>query len=430
MRYDDHIESDAAAPSSTCDDPFIVECVLKESPVELTQLVRARADMPHAAEVSPGVLYVRKRIARASGLGTAYRTVCQAQQEGANLPHLPRVVTYREEQDALIVLLSYALGGTLRELAEGTPLALRPHLAAAVFPELCAAASELHESCGQPLVHRDLTPSNVIVDPADLKSVTLIDLGIARAHRDGAQADTTHFGTKPYAPPEQYGFGQTDVRTDVYALGMTLFFCLTGRDPESQDREAGFAAPGVSGQMREVIVRATALDPAERYGSARELSAAFGRALSGAVGQGKPSGCGMSPAAVGDAPRRGRRRPPSKLGVLFARVPRWAGRVWNVALLLAYVLLLTGIVHAIVEPTPDNARWPFWFLVYCYAVFLNVGFLVLLYLLADRRDVRSLVRPLRDVTVGREMLVGLAILLVDFAVAVTLATVLHSFGLM
>ncbi len=85
-----------------------------------------------------------------------------------------------------------------------------------------------------PVIHRDLKPSNIIVSGANytpdtgmtFSSLVIIDLGIARVWREGADADTVKFGTRPYAPPEQYGFGQTSVRSDVYALGALLFFCL------------------------------------------------------------------------------------------------------------------------------------------------------------------------------------------------------------
>lgn len=89
-----------------------------------------------------------------------------------------------------------------------------------------------------PVIHRDLKPSNIIVSgvryAADagmtFSSLVIIDLGIARVWRDGADADTVKFGTRSYAPPEQFGFGQTSVRSDIYALGALLFFCLTGTD--------------------------------------------------------------------------------------------------------------------------------------------------------------------------------------------------------
>ncbi|MZJ26328.1 hypothetical protein GT516_00170 [Collinsella sp. BIOML-A4] len=90
------------------------------------------------------------------------------------------------------------------------------------------------------VIHCDLKPSNIIVSgvryAADagmtFSSLVIIDLGIAHVWRDGADADTVKFGTRPYAPPEQYGFGQTSVRSDIDALGALLFFCLTRTDPK------------------------------------------------------------------------------------------------------------------------------------------------------------------------------------------------------
>ena len=78
--------------------------------------------------------------------------------------------------------------------------------------------------------------------PRALCCPVLIDFGIARVWREGEEADTTHFGTRSYAPPEQYGFGQTDVRSDVYALGMlNVSSRLTGREATPADRECDFA---------------------------------------------------------------------------------------------------------------------------------------------------------------------------------------------
>lgn len=75
--------------------------------------------------------------------------------------------------------------------------------------------------------------------------LTIIDFGIARAFREGAAGDTAHFGTRCYAPPEQFGYGQTDERSDVYALGMLLYYLLAERDPSPSVAAAGFAGPEV-----------------------------------------------------------------------------------------------------------------------------------------------------------------------------------------
>lgn len=103
-------------------------------------------------------------------------------------------------------------------------------------------------------------------------SLVIIDLGIARVWREGADSDTVKFGTRPYAPPEQYGFGQTSVRSDVYALGALLFFCLTGTDPKpGRDMREQCEACDVPALLADVICMAMALDPAKRFASAKAL---------------------------------------------------------------------------------------------------------------------------------------------------------------
>lgn len=83
-----------------------------------------------------------------------------------------------------------------------------------------------------------------------MPGLTIIDFGIARAFREGAAGDTAHFGTRCYAPPEQFGYGQTDERSDVYALGMLLYYLLAERDPSPSVAAAGFAGPEVPFALR------------------------------------------------------------------------------------------------------------------------------------------------------------------------------------
>lgn len=133
------------------------------------------------------------------------------------------------------------------------------------------------------MIHRDLKPSNIIVTGANctldegltFSSLVIIDLGIARVWRDGADADTVKFGTRPYAPPEQYGFGQTSVRSDVYALGALLFFCLTGVDPKpGLDMREQCEARGIPTPLADAVCMSMALDPAKRFASAEALGRA------------------------------------------------------------------------------------------------------------------------------------------------------------
>lgn len=276
MTYDetDEIHDElAGALSAAPADAYRIERVLKRAQGELTQLVYLRTAA--GGELGP---FVRKVIDRDSGLGGVYVELAAREHEGLRVRQLPRIIECKAENGSLVVVMEHVPGHTLREVVEAARPQQREELAARLMPAVCDAASELHTVLDQPIVHRDLTPGNVMCPDGDPTTPVLIDLGIARTWRDGAESDTTHLGTRAYAPPEQYGFGQTDVRSDVYALGLLAFFCLTGRDPAPADRGRDFADPAVPDAWRAVIARAAALDPAARYQTAGELAAAL-RAL-------------------------------------------------------------------------------------------------------------------------------------------------------
>lgn len=135
--------------------------------------------------------------------------------------------------------------------------------------KLCALLEILH-SQEPPVIHRDIKPENIILLPDG--KIGLIDFGIARQYKDGQDTDTRHMGTRSTAAPEQYGYAQTDRRTDLYALGMTLIWALTG----CYDREALQEAE-ISPHLRKTLEKAVAFAPEARFQDA----AAFSVALSG-----------------------------------------------------------------------------------------------------------------------------------------------------
>lgn len=247
------------------DECYRVVRVLKEAPHETTEVVRFAG--ANDADLGP---FVRKRIKCEACMGGAYRSLMEAQRAGARFLHLPRIEDCYERDDELVVIMEFVRGETLHEAVYRRDPS--PDLAREVFPLLCDAVAELHEGFDPPIIHRDLKPGNVILSEGNL---TLIDFGIARAYREGAESDTVSFGTRAYAPPEQFGFGQTDVRSDVYALGMLLYYLLTEEVPAPRLAGGPFAAPGIPAPLRSVLSRATAFDPAARYPSARALRTAF-----------------------------------------------------------------------------------------------------------------------------------------------------------
>lgn len=137
--------------------------------------------------------------------------------------------------------------------------------------KLCAVLERLHD-LEEPVIHRDIKPENIILTPE--REPGLIDFGIARTYKEGQGSDTMFMGTRNTAPPEQYGYAQTDRRADIYSLGVTLRWMLTGSyRPEAMER--GNYPEGLKRCLR----KATAFDPQNRYGSAGEL----GRALSASL---------------------------------------------------------------------------------------------------------------------------------------------------
>ena len=247
------------------DECYRVDAVLKEGGLERTERVFFVG--ANGAEQGP---YVRKVFDAESGLGAAYGRVLEAQRQGKRFLHLPRIVDCYSlgEQDA--VVMEFVVGRTLAdEVYEAGPSL---DVAKRLFPGICDAIAELHTRFDPPLIHRDIKPSNFMVEG---DTVLVIDLGIARTYDKDAVCDTSHFGTRAYAPPEQFGYGQTDVRSDVYALGMLLFYLLCEETPVPSTVQNRLCAHGVPESVRDVVAQATAFDPVDRFGSVGAMRAAF-----------------------------------------------------------------------------------------------------------------------------------------------------------
>ena len=138
--------------------------------------------------------------------------------------------------------------------------------------ELAVALDLLHRAPGGPIIFRDLKPSNVMV--ADDGTVKLVDFGIARIHKPGKAADTHPLGTPGFAAPEQWGSAQTTPRSDLYALGATLYYALTGTDaglPGQPHPLLRQRAPGCSEKMEAIIESCLQQDPEQRPPSAAEV---------------------------------------------------------------------------------------------------------------------------------------------------------------
>lgn len=243
------------------DDAYHVERVLAEGPSGKTELVTLDGEGP----------LVRKRIPTELANAAAWAAAMEADE-----PLLPRIESLYSMPDELVVVYDYVPGETLEALVkERGPMDAAA--AAGVMMDLCKAVSALHE---RGVVHRDITPANVVVSS---DGAHLVDLGIARQHRTDRRHDTTTLGTWGFAAPEQYGFAQTDARSDVYSLGRLLGYLLTSEKPGGDEYDRAISDPGiVDVRMSEVVARATAFEPSARYQSAAELAEAL-RAIANEV---------------------------------------------------------------------------------------------------------------------------------------------------
>ncbi|HET9223831.1 MAG TPA: protein kinase [Roseiflexaceae bacterium] len=193
-------------------------------------------------------------------------------------PGLTRVWDYFREDGRACLVMEYVPGLTLRDLLRRRSGSVPESFVVACGQQLCDVLAYLHAR-QPPVIFRDIKPANVMVaaqdepelsgllqSPPDLLTFKLIDFGIARLFKPEQPGDTLIIGTPGYAPPEQYGQGQTDARSDVYALGATLHHLLSGQAPVGMPLPPlDEIAPGVTPGLADAVARATALDPSRRY---------------------------------------------------------------------------------------------------------------------------------------------------------------------
>ena len=128
----------------------------------------------------------------------------------------------------------------------------------------------------QPIIFRDLKPANVMITPEGVAK--LIDFGIARVFQAGKANDTRALGTPGYAAPEQYGSGQSDARTDIYALGVMMHQAFSGIDPSVDPfrfEPLTELLPDFPQSIEDIVTRATALKREERFSCVAEMQEAL-----------------------------------------------------------------------------------------------------------------------------------------------------------
>jgi outer membrane protein assembly factor BamB/tRNA A-37 threonylcarbamoyl transferase component Bud32 len=196
----------------------------------------------------------------------------------ATLDHrsIPRIYDYFTHNERSYLILEFILGKDLEALINDTEGFVSQERIIAWAIELCEVIRFLHTHRPEPIIFRDMKPSNVMITPQD--HVVLVDFGIAKTFQVGQKG--TMIGTEGYSPPEQYR-GEATPLADIYALGATMHHALTRRDPRLEppfsfsERPIHNFNPNVSPKIEEIVYRALQYNPEDRYSSAEEMKAAL-----------------------------------------------------------------------------------------------------------------------------------------------------------
>jgi hypothetical protein len=219
-----------------------------------------------------------------------FRREC-ALLQSLNHPSIPKIIEAFVDESTLYLIMEHAAGESLEGMMKkrGEPLEWERVLT--IAEELAGILAYLHSSNPHPLIFRDLKPSNIII--TEKGKLRLIDFGIARHYVPDRVRDTYVYGTPGFSPPEQYGIGQTDERSDIYALGATLYYLLTLEDPQ----QFYFTFPPVRTynatvpvRFQKILARCLRRSSDERFKSAKDLGQELGRARKSLIMEGAAEG--------------------------------------------------------------------------------------------------------------------------------------------
>lgn len=188
-------------------------------------------------------------------------------------PKIPKIIDVIEKDDSFIIIMDYVEGSSLDKILAKKG-ALKESDVVKWMIQVCDVLHYLHTRSNA-IIHRDMKPANIMLNP-ETGNITVIDFGTAKQVEVTDNAGlTTCLGTPGYAAPEQYGgLGRTDAKTDIFALGMTMFALLTGIDPQKKlvvDTSIRKINPSLSSGLDEIILKCTERDASKRYASCAEL---------------------------------------------------------------------------------------------------------------------------------------------------------------
>jgi eukaryotic-like serine/threonine-protein kinase len=191
-------------------------------------------------------------------------------------PSIPRIYDYFTQDERSYLILEFVAGKDLETILADMQGFIPVQQVVAWAIELCEVLDYLHNHKPEPIIFRDMKPSNIMVNHSG--HIVLVDFGIAKPFQTGLRG--TMIGTEGYSPPEQYR-GEATPLVDIYALGATLHHVLTRRDPRLEapfsfgDRPIRQINPAVSPELEGVINKAVSYAPEERMQSIKEFKEAL-----------------------------------------------------------------------------------------------------------------------------------------------------------
>lgn len=185
-----------------------------------------------------------------------------------NHPAIPKIIDVVVEDDIVAIVQDYIEGKTLDSIITEYG---RQDVSRIIdwSIQICDVLEYLH-SLNPPHIYRDMKPANVILKPNG--TISLVDFSIMRTYKPNSLVDTVALGTSGFAPPEQFGSAQTDCRSDIYALGMTIYSLYVGKKPNKGDNfDFGNENNSLNKGLVSIIKKCTELNPNDRYQSCSEL---------------------------------------------------------------------------------------------------------------------------------------------------------------
>ncbi|WP_216830386.1 serine/threonine-protein kinase [Alkalihalobacterium elongatum] len=182
---------------------------------------------------------------------------------------LPKIYDIIESTGDIYVVMDYIEGESLKERMKREKK-IPVNDVIDWGKQLCSVLGYLHTRKPNPIIYRDMKPDNVMITPEG--KIKLIDFGIAREFKSENTSDTTVLGTKLYAAPEQASGRQTDARSDIYSLGVTLYYLVTGKSKaDSELKPIRHWDPSLPEGLEHIIAKCTEAEPNDRYQSCEEL---------------------------------------------------------------------------------------------------------------------------------------------------------------